>query len=111
MEVTIKAGSSAQMLVQPKINGEPIEITTERVGIYLVSYNKIDKAWEFTGKAPYLISLTPQDTLALLGEKESKHKYKVQFSITTDTNKVFAEDINTDVTINIIRWEAAQWQK
>lgn len=112
--ITIKAGTSAKISITPKING--IEATQEQlqgVNIYVFFL------YQFTNKIygePHVLTaedlsiiLTPQETLAMLGNAEDNQKFQVQFAIKTASGNVMAEDEDANLVINIIRWEAGQW--
>lgn len=112
--ISIKAGTSAKISITPKING--IEATQEQlqgVNIYVFFL------YQFTNKIygkPHVLTaqdlsiiLTPQETLAMLGNAEENQKFQVQFAIKTDSGDVMAEDEDANLVINIVRWEAGQW--
>lgn len=112
--IEIKSGTSAKLSITPKING--VEATAEQlegVTIYVFFIH------QFTNKiynVPYQLSagklsiiLTPKTTLEMLGNAENNQKFKVQFAIKTENGDVIADDDESNLVINIIRWEAGQW--
>ena len=112
--ITIKAGTSAKISITPKING--IEATQEQlqgVKIYVFFLyqftNKIYGTPRELAAQDLSIILTPQETLAMLGNAEENQKFQVQFAIKTASGDVMAEDEDANLVINIIRWEAGQW--
>lgn len=112
--IDIKAGTSASITITPKINGA--EITNEQLdGVKIYVFF----VYQFTNKiykAPYelnadnlCIKLTPEETINMLGNAEENQKFEVQFAIKTSDGDVVAENEDTSLVVNIIRWEAGQW--
>lgn len=112
--ITIKAGTSAKISITPKING--IEATQEQLqGVNIYVFFLYQFTNEIYGEPHVLtaqdlsIILTPQETLAMLGNAEENQKFEVQFAIKTASGDVMAEDEDANLVINIIRWKAGQW--
>lgn len=110
----IKSGTSASFVITPKIGGNVA--TSEDlsgVSIYLfLVYQFTNKVY----KTPYIltaenltINLTAQDTIDMLGNAEENQRFKVQFAIKTKYGDIIAEDKDSNIVINITRWEAGQW--
>ena len=53
--------------------------------------------------------LTPKETIAMLGNAEKNQKFEVQFAIKTSSGDVIAEENDSNLVVNITRWEAGQW--
>lgn len=112
--ISIKSGTSAKITVTPKING--VNATASQLSgmtIYVFFVH------QFTNKVynqPYQLSsdnltinLTPADTVAMLGEAEENQKFEIQFAIKDSSGNIVAEEKDSSVAINIIRWEAGLW--
>lgn len=112
--ITIKSGTSAKISISPKING--VDATAEQLaGVTIYVFF----VYQFTNKIygdPYeltannlVISLTPADTINMLGSADENQKYEIQFAIKTAEGDIVAEEKDSNLVINIIRWEAGQW--
>lgn len=118
--IEIKSGTSAKISVTPKIGVN--EATVEQlagVTIYVFFVyqftNKVYTVYKLMAGSDYsqtkklTIALTPEDTIAMLGNASENQKFELQFAIKDSNGDVIAEDNNTNMVINIIRWEAGQW--
>ena len=112
--IEVKAGTSAKITITPKINGAPA--TEEQlVGVKIYVFF----VYQFTNKiygTPYELTsdnlsvmLTPKETIAMLGNAEKNQKFEVQFAIKTSSGDVIAEENDSNLVVNITRWEAGQW--
>lgn len=112
--ITIKAGTSARISVTPKINDE-IATTAQLVGVTIYVFfvhqftNKIyGEPYELTS-GNLTINLTPSETIAMLGGAEENQKFEIQFAIKTADGDIIAEEKDSSILINIVRWEAGEW--
>ena len=55
------------------------------------------------------INLTPNETIAMLGNAEENQKFEIQFAIKNADGDIIAEEKDSSILINITRWEAGQW--
>ena len=55
------------------------------------------------------ITLSPNDTVEMLGNAEENQKFELQFAIKNASGDVIAEEKDSSILINITRWEAGQW--
>lgn len=117
--VDIKAGTSATITLSPKINGSPVgssqfsgmtlyvffvrQFTDD---IYTDKIPKFDKTNLANGK--FTLTLSPSDTLAMLGNASENQRYEMQFAI-KNGNDVIAEEKDSNIVINITKWEAGKW--
>lgn len=117
--ITIKAGTSAKITLSPKINGS---VATQEqlngVTIYMFFVhqftNKVyNKPYELVADSNYggkfTISLGPEDTVAMLGNASENQSFQLQFAIRNADGDVIAEETDSNVVLNIVRWEAGQW--
>ena len=117
--ISIKAGTSARISITPKINGvdaTAVQLAGVNVYVFFV-YQFTDKIYEkpyklsagssYEGKM--VIDLTPEDTIKMLGNASENQNYEVQFAIKTDDGNILAETTNTNIVINITKWEAGAW--
>ena len=112
--ITIKAGTSAKISITPKINGS-VASAEQLAGVKIYVFF----VHQFTNKIygePYELStgnlevlLTPENTIEMLGNAESNQKFIVQFAIKTNTGDVIADNEESNIVVNITRWEAGQW--
>jgi hypothetical protein len=112
--INIKSGTSAKFTITPKING--VEVTGEQMAGVTIYVFFI---YQFTNKIygePYKltdgnlsITLTPNTTIAMLGNAEENQKFEVQFAIKTNNGDIIADDEKTDLVVNITRWVAGKW--
>lgn len=119
--ISIKAGTSATISISPKIGGEAAtagQLAGVTIYVFFVYQftNKIYKEpYKLTAGSDYsttqklTISLTPQDTLDMLGSASENQKFEIQFAIKTASGDIIAEEKDSNVVINIIRWEAGTW--
>lgn len=112
--ITIKAGTSARISVTPKINDE-IATTAQLTGVTIYVFfvhqftNKIyGEPYELTS-GNLTINLTPSETIAMLGGAEENQKFEIQFAIKTADGDIIAEEKDSSILINIVRWEAGEW--
>lgn len=111
--IEIKSGTSATISITPKING--MEATQEQlqgVNVYVFFiYQFTDKIFKtYKLSADNLsVTLTPKTTIEMLGNAEKNQKYEVQFAIKNLEGDVIAEDNDSNLVINITRWEAGIW--
>lgn len=112
--ISIKSGTSAKISITPKING--VEATASQLaGVTIYVFF----VYQFTNKVygtPYeltadnlTISLAPGDTVEMLGNAEENQRFEIQFAIKNSDGDIIAEEKDSSVVINIIRWEAGQW--
>lgn len=112
--IEIKSGTSAKISISPKINGEvatSAQLAGVKIYVFLVYQftNKIyGQPYELNGSR-LTIDLTPSDTIAMLGNASENQKFELQFAIKNADGEVIAEEKDSSVVINIIRWEAGQW--
>lgn len=112
--IEIKSGTSAKITISPKINGEvatPAQMSGVKIYVFLVYQftNKIyGTPYELNG-SKLTINLTPSDTIAMLGNASENQKFELQFAIKNADGEIIAEEKDSNVVINIIRWEAGQW--
>lgn len=112
--IEIKSGTSAKISISPKINGEvatSAQLAGVKIYVFLVYQftNKIyGHPYELNG-SKLTIDLTPSDTIAMLGNASENQKFELQFAIKNADGEVIAEEKDSSVVINIIRWEAGQW--
>lgn len=117
--IEIKAGTSATISLTPKIGDSPAtasQLAGVTVYVFFVYQftNKIyGEPYALTAGSNYdgklTINLSPSDTIAMLGTAESNQKYELQFAIKTSDGEVISEDKDSNVLVNIIRWEAGTW--
>lgn len=112
--ISIKSGTSAKISITPKINGVTAT-ASQLAGVTIYVFF----IYQFTNKVygePYeltsdnlTISLTPSDTVEMLGNAEENQRFEIQFAIKNSDGDIIAEERDSNVVINIIRWEAGQW--
>lgn len=112
--ITIKSGTSATITVTPKINGvtaTPSELSGISIYVFFIYQftNKIYKEPKVLQYGNTTIKLTPAETVSMLGNAEENQKYELQFAVKNSNGDVLAEDKDTNIVINITRWEAGQW--
>ena len=113
--IEIKSGTSAKITITPKVKG--VVATAEQlagVKIYVFFVyqftNKIYDNKPYTLEAGKLtIDLSPENTVSMLGNAAENQKFELQFAIKDADGNVIAEDNDSNIVINIIRWEAGQW--
>lgn len=112
--ITIKSGTSATISITPKMNGEPVD-ASELAGVEVYVFfvyqftNKIYSEPKVLTGGNTIIRLSPADTAAMLGNAEENQKYELQFALKKPSGEIIAEDTDTNIVINITRWEAGQW--
>lgn len=117
--IEIKSGTSAKITISPKIGGSVAtaeQLNGVTIYVFLV--------YQFTNKVcgePYIltagsnyngtltIDLTPEKTIELLGNASENQKYEIQFAIKNASGDIIAEEEDSNIVINIVRWEAGQW--
>lgn len=112
--ITIKSGTSAKITITPKINGE-VASASQLTGVNIYVFF----VYQFTNKiygSPYVlnsgnltINLTPETTINMLGNAEENQKFVLQFAIKNSSGDVIAEEKDSSIAINILRWEAGLW--
>ena len=119
--ITIKSGTSATISITPKINGtvataEQLKDVTVYVFFVYQFTNKVyDTPYKLTAGTDYsttkklTISLTPEKTIEMLGNASENQKYEIQFAIKDADGNVIAEDADSSIVVNIVKWEAGQW--
>lgn len=108
--IDIKSGTSAQISITPKIDGvaatqEQLQGVTIYVFLIYQFTNKVFAKYELSADELSFI-LTPKTTIEMLGNAENNQKFEVQFAIKTASGDVIADNGETNMVINIIRWEA-----
>ncbi|MEE0237625.1 MAG: hypothetical protein UD961_15900 [Bacteroidales bacterium] len=112
--ISIKSGTSATISITPKINGEvatPAQLSGVTIYVFFV--------YQFTNrvyKEPYKLTsgdttifLNPSDTVEMLGNASENQNFEIQFAVKTSDGSVIAEEKDSNIVINITRWEAGQW--
>jgi hypothetical protein len=112
--IEIKAGTSGKITISPKIKGSAAT-AQQLYGVTIYVFF----VYQFTNKiygVPYeltannlTINLTPADTIAMLGNAAENQKYELQFAIKNADGEILAEDKDSSILVNIIKWEAGQW--
>ena len=112
--IEIKSGTSARLSITPKIGGE-VATNEQLAGVTIYVFfvyqftNKIyDKPYELTSDR-LSIKLTPEKTIDMLGNAVDNQKFELQFAIKTAEGDILAEDKDSGIVVNIIRWEAGTW--
>ena len=116
--ISIKSGTSAKISISPKIN-DAVATASQLSGVTVYVFfiyqftNKVYKRYAFTAGSGYngkfTINLTPEDTVEMLGNADENQKFELQFAIKDSNGDVIAEEKDSSILINIIRWEAGQW--
>ena len=118
--ISIKAGTSATIYISPKI-GDTSATATELSGITIYVFfvyqftNKIYKEYKLTADSNYsttnklAIKLTPADTIGMLGNAAENQRFEVQFAIKDSNGNVVAKENDSEIVINVERWEAGTW--
>jgi hypothetical protein len=115
--ITIKAGTSAKFTITPKIN-DSVATAEQLNGVVIYMFfvyqftNQVYYTYELTGDSytgAYTINLSPSDTISMLGNAEENQKYEIQFAIKTANGDVIAEDNDSGILVNVVRWEAGTW--
>lgn len=112
--ISIKSGTSASISITPKING--VQATaTQMSGVKIYVFF----VYQFTNKiygdpkeltfGSYTIKLDPSETVNMLGNAEENQRFEIQFAVKNSNGDIIAEDKDTNIVINITRWEAGQW--
>ena len=112
--IEIKSGTSAKISITPKIDGvaaTALQLSGVTIYVFFI--------YQFTNKIygePYkltssnlVIDLKPADTIAMLGNAEENQKFEIQFAIKTASGEIIAEEKDSNLVVNIVRWEAGQW--
>lgn len=117
--IEIKSGTSAKISLSPKIN-DVVATASQLSGVTIYVFfiyqftNKVYKEpYALTAGSGYngklTINLTPQDTIEMLGTAEENQKFELQFAIKNANGDIIAEEKDSSILINIVRWEAGQW--
>lgn len=117
--VDIKAGTSATITLSPKINGSSVgssQFSGMTLYVFFVRQFTDDiytsKISTFTkdnlSSGKFTLTLSPSDTLAMLGNASENQRYEMQFAI-KNGNDVIAEEKDSNIVINITKWEAGKW--
>lgn len=112
--ISIKSGTSAKITISPKIGGvaatadQLIGVTIYVFFVYQFTNKVYDKPYKLTA-SNLTINLTPSDTIEMLGNAEENQKFELQFAIKNADGDIIAEEKDSNIVINIIRWEAGQW--
>lgn len=117
--ISIKSGTSAKISLSPKIN-DVVATASQLSGVTIYVFfiyqftNKVYKEpYALTAGSGYngklTINLTPQDTIEMLGTAEENQKFELQFAIKNANGDIIAEEKDSSILINIVRWEAGQW--
>ena len=112
--ISIKSGTSAKISITPKINGVAAtasQLSGMTIYVFLVHQftNKIYKTPYQLTSGNLTINLTPADTVEMLGNAEDNQKFEIQFAIKNSSGNIVAEEKDSSVAINIVRWEAGLW--
>lgn len=112
--ISIKSGTSATISITPKINGE-VATSSQLSGVTIYVFF----VYQFTNrvyKEPYKLTygnttifLNPSDTVEMLGNAVENQNFEIQFAVKTSDGSVIAEEKDSNIVINITRWEAGQW--
>lgn len=119
--IDIKSGTSANISITPKIND--VAATAEQLAgvtiyvffVYRLTNKVYGTPFQLTANSNYnstkklTISLTPAQTIAMLGSASENQSFELQFAIKTSDGNIIAEEKDSNVVINITRWEAGQW--
>lgn len=119
--IEIKSGTSARISITPKIQGEVAtaeQLAGVTIYVFFV-YQFTNKVYgephalvagaDYSENQKLTISLSPADTIAMLGNAAENQKYEIQFAIKTADGDIIAEEKDSSICVNIIRWEAGQW--
>lgn len=117
--VDIKAGTSATITLSPKINGSSVSSSQFReMTLYVFFVRQFtddiydNNAYTFTytnlSNGKFTLTLSPSNTLAMLGNASENQRYEMQFAI-KNGNDVIAEEKDSNIVINITKWEAGKW--
>lgn len=112
--IEIKSGTSAKISITPKIQGVPAtaeQLAGVTIYVFFVYQftNKVYGTPKQLTAGSMDIVLNPADTIAMLGNAAENQKYEVQFAIKNASGDVLADDKDSGILINIVRWEAGQW--
>ena len=108
--IDIKSGTSAQISITPKVDGVPAtpeQLQGVTIYVFLIYQftNKVFAKYELSSNDLSFI-LTPKTTIEMLGNAESNQKFEAQFAIKTAGGDIIADNGDTNMVINITRWEA-----
>lgn len=111
--VTIKSGTTAKIKITPKINGQTAtsgQMSGVTIYVFFVYQftNKIYKEYSLTSSNT-TITLTAAETKKMLGNAEENQRFEIQFAIKDASGNVIAEEQDSNLCINITRWEAGLW--
>lgn len=111
--IDIKSGTSAKISISPKVNGEAAteeqlrDVTVYVFFVYQFT-NKVFKEYKLSADN-LSVMLTPKETIEMLGNAEKNQKFEVQFAIKTNAGDIIADNSDTNLIVNITRWEAGIW--
>lgn len=119
--IYIKSGTTAKISISPKINGE-VATSSQLAGMTIYVFfvhqftNKVygepyaliaDSSYNNTQRLT--ITLSPSDTIDMLGNATENQKFEIQFAIKNADGDVIAEEKDSSIFVNITRWEAGKW--
>lgn len=119
--IYIKSGSTAKISISPKINGE-VATSAQLAGMTIYVFfvhqftNKVygephvlvaDSNYNNTQRLT--ITLSPSDTIDMLGSATENQKFEIQFAIKTANGDIIGEEKDSNILVNIVRWEAGEW--
>lgn len=119
--IYIKSGTTAKISISPKINGE-VATSSQLAGMTIYVFfvhqftNKVyGEPYALTADSSYnstqrlTITLSPSDTIDMLGNATDNQKFEIQFAIKNADGDVIAEEKDSSIFVNITRWEAGKW--
>lgn len=119
--ISIKSGTSAKISISPKIDGvvaTAAQLSGVTIYVFFV-HQFTDKVYgqpyaltagsDYNTTKKLTITLSPEETIEMLGNAEENQKFEIQFAIKTADGDIIAEERDSSIVINIIRWEAGQW--
>lgn len=119
--IYIKSGTTAKISISPKINGE-VATSSQLAGMTIYVFfvhqftNKVyGEPYTLTADSSYnstqrlTITLSPSDTIDMLGNATDNQKFEIQFAIKNADGDVIAEEKDSSIFVNITRWEAGKW--
>jgi hypothetical protein len=119
--IYIKSGTTAKISISPKINGE-VATASQLAGMTIYVFfihqftNKVyGEPYELVADYNYnntqklTITLSPSDTIKMLGNATENQKFEIQFAIKTAEGDIIAEEKDSNILVNIVRWEAGEW--
>lgn len=117
--ISIKAGTSATISLTPKIGDSPATasqlagVTVYVFFVYQFTNKVYGNPYALTAGSDYdgklTINLSPSETIEMLGTAESNQKYELQFAMKDAEGNIIADSEDSNILVNIIRWEAGSW--